>query len=77
MVVSTFHNLKGHEFKHLLVRGFSKDLVPFKHPDFDTYSDIQKRAYLKQEKSLYYVVFSRAIQTLIITGIGEKSDWIK
>ncbi|RAJ19159.1 AAA domain-containing protein [Gelidibacter algens] len=77
VVVSTFHNLKGHEFKHLLVRGFSKDLVPFKHPDFDTYSDIQKRAYLKQEKSLYYVVFSRAIQTLIITGIGEKSDWIK
>jgi len=77
VVVSTFHNLKGHEFKHLFVRGFSKDLVPFKHPDFDTYSDVQKRAYLKQEKSLYYVVFSRAIQTLIITGIGEKSDWIK
>lgn len=77
VVVSTFHNLKGHEFKHLFVRGFSKDLVPFKHPDFDTYSEVQKRAYLKQEKSLYYVVFSRAIQTLMISGIGEKSDWIK
>ncbi len=77
VVVSTFHNLKGHEFKHLFVRGFSNDLVPFKHPDFDTYSDVQKRGYLKQEKSLYYVVFSRAIQTLMISGIGEKSDWIK
>lgn len=77
VVVSTFHNLKGHEFKHLFVRGFSKDLVPFKHPDFDSYSEVQKRAYLKQEKSLYYVVFSRAIQTLMISGIGEKSDWIK
>jgi len=77
VVVSTFHNLKGHEFKHLFVRGFSKDLVPFKHPDFDTYSVIEKRGYLKKEKSLYYVVFSRAIQTLVISGIGDKSDWIK
>lgn len=76
IVVSTFHNLKGHEFKHLFVRGFSKDYVPFKHPGFDAYSDIQKREYLKTEKSLYYVVFSRAIQTLMITGVGEKSDWI-
>ncbi|ADY30204.1 UvrD/REP helicase [Cellulophaga lytica DSM 7489] len=76
IVVSTFHNLKGHEFKHLFVRGFSKDYVPFRHPGFDIYSDIQKKEYLKKEKSLYYVVFSRAIQTLIITGVGEKSDWI-
>jgi superfamily I DNA/RNA helicase len=77
IVVSTFHNLKGHEFKHLFVRGFSKDQVPFKHPAFDTYSNVQKRTYLKQEKSLYYVVFSRAIQTLMISGIGEMSDWVK
>ena len=76
IVVSTFHNLKGHEFKHLFVRGFSKDYVPFRHPGFDVYSEIQKKEYLKQEKSLYYVVFSRAIQTLMITGVGEKSDWI-
>lgn len=76
IVLSTFHNLKGHEFKHIIVRGFSKDQVPFKHPEFDNYSSIQKRAYLKQEKSLYYVVFSRAIQVLIITGVGEKSDWV-
>jgi len=77
VVVSTFHNLKGHEFKHLIVRGFSQSYIPFKHPGFEQYSDTQKKDYLKQEKSLYYVVFSRAIQTLIITGIGEKSDWIK
>jgi len=74
--VSTFHNLKGHEFKHLFVRGFSKSNVPFKHPEFDNYTTIQRKEYLKQEKSLYYVVFSRAIQTLLITGVGEKSDWI-
>ena len=77
ITVSTFHNLKGHEFKHIIVRGFSEDRIPFKHSGFDTYTPIQKREYLKQEKSLYYVVFSRAIQTLIITGVGAKSDWVK
>lgn len=77
IVISTFHNLKGHEFKHLIVRGFSKDQIPFKHPEYDAYTPVQKREYLKQEKSLYYVVFSRAIQTLIIIGVGEKTDWVK
>ncbi|MFN4762713.1 UvrD-helicase domain-containing protein [Gillisia sp. Q332] len=76
ITVSTFHNLKGHEFKHLIVRGFSDDNVPFKHPEYDTYSSLEKREYYKQEKSLYYVVFSRAIQTLVITGVGDKSNWL-
>ena len=73
--VSTFHNLKGHEFKHLFVCGVSKGEVPFKHPGFDSYTNFERKKYLKQEKSLYYVVFSRAIQNLWITGVGEKSDW--
>jgi mRNA-degrading endonuclease RelE of RelBE toxin-antitoxin system len=77
IVVSTFHNLKGHEFKHLFVKGFDRDRVPFKHPEYDSYTDVQLKDYLKQEKSLYYVVFSRAIQTLIVTGVGEKSDWME
>ena len=73
--VSTFHNLKGHEFKYLFVCGVSKDEVPFIHPEYDNYTDHERKEYLKQERSLYYVVFSRAIQSLWITGVGEKSDW--
>lgn len=73
--VSTFHNLKGHEFKHLFVCGVSNDEVPFKHPEFDNYNTLEMKRYLKQERSLYYVVFSRAIQNLWITGVGEKSNW--
>jgi len=73
--VSTFHNLKGHEFKHLFVLGVSEDEVPFKHPEFDNYNSLELKRYLKQERSLYYVVFSRAIQNLWITGVGGKSNW--
>jgi DNA helicase IV/mRNA-degrading endonuclease RelE of RelBE toxin-antitoxin system len=73
--VSTFHNLKGHEFKAIFVTGVSKDEVPFKNPVYNTYSALEKREYHKRERSLFYVVFSRAIQSLYITGVGEKSDW--
>jgi superfamily I DNA/RNA helicase len=75
MKVSTFHNLKGHEFKVLFVKGVSKDEVPFRNPSYGLYTDLEKREYHKKERSLFYVVFSRAIQSLYISGIGEKSEW--
>jgi mRNA-degrading endonuclease RelE of RelBE toxin-antitoxin system len=73
--VSTFHNLKGHEFKYLFLKGVSKDTVPFKHPGFNYYDPKEKEEYLKSERSLYYVVFTRAREGLVISGVGEKSEW--
>lgn len=75
--VSTFHNMKGHEFKTVFVTGMAASTVPYKFINYVQLSDKQQKLYDQQEKSLYYVVFSRAIQTLNITGIGEKSKWIK
>ena len=40
-------------------------------------SEKELKAYHQQERSLYYVVFSRAIQQIYITGVGEKSGWIE
>lgn len=73
--VSSFHNLKGHEFKMLIVTDVSKDTVPYQLRALDTFTDKEKKAYLKQERALYYVVFTRAIQSLLITGVGEESEW--
>lgn len=74
--VSTFHNLKGHEFKIVFVKGMSENTVPFKHANYSNLSDRERNSYDQQERSLYYVVFSRAIQSVFITGVGEKSEWI-
>lgn len=74
--VSTFHNLKGHEFKIVFVKGMSENSVPFKHANYSNLSDRERNSYDQQERSLYYVVFSRAIQSVFITGVGEKSEWI-
>jgi len=74
--VSTFHNMKGHEFKIAFVKGMSESTVPFKYSNYTNLNDKELEVYNQQERSLYYVVFSRAIQSLIITGVGEKSKWV-
>ncbi len=74
--VSTFHNLKGHEFKYLFLKGVSKDTVPYKHPGFNYYEPKEMEEYLKSERSLYYVVFTRAREGLVISGVGERSEWL-
>jgi hypothetical protein len=75
LILSSFHNMKGHEFKFVIVVGLSDSTVPYKHMEYQNYTQREKNEYIKQERSLYYVVFSRAIQGLFITGVGEKSDW--
>lgn len=74
--VSTFHNIKGHEFKAVFVKDMSSSTVPYRHAKYTLLSEKEKEIYHKQEKSLYYVVFTRAIQSLVITGVGERSGWI-
>lgn len=74
--VSTFHNMKGHEFKIVFVKGMSESTVPFKYSNYTNLTEKELEVYNQQERSLYYVVFSRAIQKLIITGVGEKSKWV-
>jgi mRNA-degrading endonuclease RelE of RelBE toxin-antitoxin system len=74
--VSTFHNMKGHEFKIVLVKGISEDSVPFKYSQYEYLTERERQQYEQQERSLYYVVFSRAIQAIFITGVGDKSSWI-
>ena len=73
--VSTFHNMKGHEFKVVFVKGVSDSTVPFRYANYVNLEEKEKQSYEQQERSLYYVAFSRAIQSVIITGVGDKSRW--
>ena len=75
--VSSFHNLKGHEFKMMLVTDVSDKTVPFQFATLSSFTDKEKKAYFKQERALYYVVFTRAIQSLVISGVGKESDWFR
>jgi len=73
----TFHNIKGLEFKQVFLVDINNRTCPKYFEAYDTFSDSEKSAYLKNEKSLLYVAVSRAIQRVELTGIGKKSDLIK
>ncbi|MCB9211527.1 MAG: DEAD/DEAH box helicase [Ignavibacteriales bacterium] len=76
IVLSTFHNMKGLEFKVVILYDVSDTTIPYKYYGYDNLSDYEKNRHLKSEKSLMYVAMSRAIQRLYIMGVGKKCSFI-
>lgn len=70
--VSTFHNLKGMEFKVVILTDLSEETFPFLPYAVKTGDDYTKARHIKSEKALLYVAMSRAVQFLYLTGVGEK-----
>ena len=76
IVLSTFHGLKGLEFKVVFLADVNNRTCPLYFSGFNELENSEKIEYENSEKSLVYVAMTRAISKLIITGIGVKSDLI-
>lgn len=77
LTLSTFHNTKGLEFKVVFLAGISNKTLPMHPSSFETWDRIQQIDFDTMERSLLYVAMTRAIQLLVLTGTGKKSDWIQ
>ncbi len=77
IVLSTFHNMKGLEFKSVILYNLCNKTIPFKFHGYDALSDNEQKKYLRQEKALLYVAMSRAIQELYLIGCGSKTNLIQ
>ncbi len=77
LVLSTFHNTKGLEFKVMFLIGVDIENMPFKPPYFSMLDDYQQKKHIKAETALLYVAMTRAIGYLFISGTGEKSTIVK
>jgi superfamily I DNA/RNA helicase len=75
--LTTYHNVKGLEFKIVFLTGINSKTLPLRPAAYDLWDKIQQVEFDSLERSLLYVAMTRAIQQLIITGTGKKSDWIK
>ena len=73
---STFHSLKGLEFRMLILVGVTEKSMPsiishnYPFIEMDT---AEQKVYLANIRSLLYVAITRARQMVFITGYGEKS----
>ena len=72
--LSTFHNLKGLEFKVVILSDVSKATFPKIIGDYSEMDPIEQKNYIMNQKALMYVAITRAIQKVLITGTGEKAD---
>ena len=73
----TFHSIKGLEFKHVILTDVNDRTCPKTFFGFDDKDEKFKETYLKSERSLIYVAISRAKETILLTGVGTKSDLVK
>lgn len=75
--LSTFHNLKGLEFKIVILTDVNERTCPLLPWKYNQWDKTTQNEHLKLEKSLIYVAASRAIYNLQITGTGAKSGVIQ
>lgn len=75
--LSTFHSLKGLEFKVVILADINYRTAPFLPQSFAQLDAIQQEEYLLSERALLYVAITRAIQKVEITGTGIKSAMIQ
>lgn len=75
--LSTFHSLKGLEFKTVFLAGVNQQTAPLIVPGYSEWDNSEKEAYLQAERSLLYVAMTRAVQELVITGYGVQSELVR
>jgi hypothetical protein len=74
--LTTFHGIKGLEFKAVFLVDVHQGTCPFIFRDFEALEEKERNAYLASERSLMYVAMSRAVRYLAISGTGVRSELI-
>lgn len=75
--LSTFHSIKGLEFKVVFLIDLNSRNTPFKPASYIGWDKDVQKEHDDREKALLYVAMTRAIQILQLTGTGSKSDAIE
>ena len=71
VMISTFHNLKGLEFKIVFLADVSAATFPYQPYDFASLNEEEQEAHTNREKSLLYVAISRAVTMVHLSGVGQ------
>jgi len=74
--LSTFHSLKGLEFKVVVLADVNYRTAPLLPRSFTQFDPKQQEEHLLSERALIYVAITRAIQKVEITGTGTRAGII-
>ena len=74
--VSSFHGMKGMEFRAVYLLALGQGQYPHRFRTFDQLSDSEQQAECKAQQALLYVAMSRARDLLWLSGVGEACGWV-
>lgn len=77
IVLSTMHNMKGLEFKVVIITGINHNSFPSKPYNWNGMDKREQTNHMMNQRSLMYVAITRAMQKVLIAGVGEKSELLK
>jgi mRNA-degrading endonuclease RelE of RelBE toxin-antitoxin system len=70
IVLSTLHNMKGLEFKSVIIADVNDSTYRFVPANMDQTDKVLMNSFEKSKRSLYYVAITRAMQRVLIVGTG-------
>lgn len=70
VTLSTFHGMKGMEFKKVFLLNVSDSTVPRRPSEYNELPEAQQKLIDRSEFSLLYVAMSRAVNSLEVSGNG-------
>jgi len=75
--MSTMHRIKGLEFDYMIICGANKGVIPLEYTNSSAAENpgIQED-FIERERSLFYVASTRAKKRLVVTGVGEMSEFV-
>jgi superfamily I DNA/RNA helicase len=74
--LATMHRVKGLEFDHVIVVAANKGVIPLDVALASADDQITERNLQTGERALLYVALTRAKESALITGHGEKSPYL-
>jgi superfamily I DNA/RNA helicase len=76
IVLSTMHNLKGHEYKVVFLLHIDAEHYPTRPTGYQSWTQEELEAHDRHQAALLYVASSRAITRLHVSGVGEACTFI-
>ncbi len=73
--IGTMHRVKGLEYHHVIAAGVRSGQMPLRQSE-SSLDKVARSHVRKQERSLLYVVATRAKKSLLVTGYGKKSEFL-
>ena len=71
IVLSTLHNMKGLEFKAVIMADVNDSTFNYVPAEIDRTDKVLMNSFEKSKRSLYYVAITRAMQKVLIVGTGK------